>query len=539
MTQEARMNGRVGRERAEAARRSASRIAIVGAGFSGLAAAKVLGRFGHDVSVFERCAEVGGVWSSQRRYPGLRTQNVKSTYAFSDFPFPCEVPEWPTGDQVQAYLAAYVERFALADRLRLGTEVVAAELDEAAATWTLHTADVAAGTSATDTFDHLVVANGIFCDPLVPAFAGGEEHAAAGGRVLHTTEPFGVDEARGRDIVVVGYGKSACDVAEAVSEVAAGTNLVARNLLWKMPRRVAGVLNYKYLMLTRLGEALFRHPEPRGIQRLLHARRLPLARRMLGAVEAVATRQDRLRRLGLVPRGSFEDIARSTVSLTTDRFFAKVRRGQIAVHRDAEVKRLLADGPRAMAELTDGTRVGADLVLCGTGYRQRVPFLGEALQRRITDRRGNFELYRQVLPLHVPHLTFSGYNSSFFSPLSAEIAALWTANLLMGALARPPAEEMRAQVHARLRWMEERTQGRHARGANIIPFSMRNIDELLADIGLDVSRVTRLRQCLLPIDPRAYRSIEERLLERQATLDERKSAALSGATLRAPEGSFS
>jgi dimethylaniline monooxygenase (N-oxide forming) len=322
-----------------------------------------------------------------------------------------------------------------------------------------------------------------------------------------------VEEARGRDVVVVGYGKSACDVAEAVSDVAASTTVVARRLLWKLPRRVAGVLNCKYLVLTRLGEALFRHPAPRGAERLLHTRRLRLARRMLGALQAIATRQGRLGRLGLVPPGTFEDIARSTVSMTTDRFFAKIRDGRIAVRRDAEVARLLADDRgRPVAELGDGTRVPADLVLCGTGFRQRVAFLSEELQRRITDEHGDFALYRQILPLDVPHLTFAGYNSSLFCPLSAEIAALWTASLLMGRIALPPIAHMREQTYARLRWMRERTQAKHARGASIVPFSMRNIDELLRDMSVGVSRATRIRQWLLPIDPGAYRSLETRLI---------------------------
>jgi dimethylaniline monooxygenase (N-oxide forming) len=422
---------------------------------------------------------------------------------------------------MQSYLAAYAERFGLAPRLRLGTEVVAAELDETEQTWTLETADVTTGTPRTDTFDHLVVANGVYCEPLVPAFTGAEEHAEGGGRILHTSRLRDLDEARGRHVLVVGYGKSACDVAEAVSDVAASTTVVARQLLWKVPRRVAGVLNYKYLVLTRLGEALFGHPQPRGAERLLHLRRFPLGPRMLGALRAVAVRQDRLADLGLVPDGPFERIARSTASMTTDGFFAKVRRGEIAVHRDAEVTRLVADN-QPLAELTDGARVPADLVLCGTGFRQRVSFLGEEVQGRITDRRGNFELYRHVLPVDVPHLTFAGYNSSFFSPLSAEIAALWTASLLRGDLRLPSADEMRAQIGARLRWMEQRTDGRHARGASIIPFSMRNVDEMLADIGLDASPLTRLRQWLLPVDPRAYRAIEPRLVARRSPRDARE-----------------
>jgi cation diffusion facilitator CzcD-associated flavoprotein CzcO len=59
-------------------------ICIVGAGFAGLSAAKILKSFGHQVTVFEKEADVGGVWSQSRRYPGLTTQNVRSTYAFSD-----------------------------------------------------------------------------------------------------------------------------------------------------------------------------------------------------------------------------------------------------------------------------------------------------------------------------------------------------------------------------------------------------------------------------------------------------------------------
>ena len=78
------------------------KIAIVGAGFGGLSSAKVLTEFGHDVTVFEKESEVGGVWTASRRYPGLGTQNVRSTYALSDYPYPKGTPEWPSGEQVQS-----------------------------------------------------------------------------------------------------------------------------------------------------------------------------------------------------------------------------------------------------------------------------------------------------------------------------------------------------------------------------------------------------------------------------------------------------
>ncbi|MDQ4112898.1 MAG: FAD-dependent oxidoreductase, partial [Actinomycetota bacterium] len=56
------------------------KIAVIGAGFAGVASAKVLTELGHDVTVYEKAPDVGGVWSRTRRYPGLTTQNNKDSY---------------------------------------------------------------------------------------------------------------------------------------------------------------------------------------------------------------------------------------------------------------------------------------------------------------------------------------------------------------------------------------------------------------------------------------------------------------------------
>src|SRR6266568_1134905 len=143
------------------------RIAIIGAGVAGLTTAKVLTQAGHDVTVFDKAPDVGGVWSRTRRYPGLTTQSPKAQYSFSDFPMPRDYPEWPTGEQVQKYLSAYATAFGLDEVIRLGTEVTAAQRD-ADDRWTLTTPS-GASTPVTETFDRLVVANGVFCEPTVPS----------------------------------------------------------------------------------------------------------------------------------------------------------------------------------------------------------------------------------------------------------------------------------------------------------------------------------------------------------------------------------
>jgi hypothetical protein len=97
--------------------------------------------------VYEKAPDVGGVWSRTRRYPGLSTQNDKRTYSLSDFPMPRDYPEWPTGEQVQAYLQAYAERFGLVDKIRLCTEVMAANPSPRGG-WAMRTS------AGADTADH-------------------------------------------------------------------------------------------------------------------------------------------------------------------------------------------------------------------------------------------------------------------------------------------------------------------------------------------------------------------------------------------------
>ncbi|HEX6631749.1 MAG TPA: NAD(P)-binding protein, partial [Gemmatimonadaceae bacterium] len=142
-------------------------IGIVGAGLSGLVTARTLLDDGCQVTVFESEDEVGGVWARSRRYPGLHTQNPRDTYAFSDFPIPAHYPDWPSGEQVQAYLAAYADRFGVTPHVRLRTRVVSTEArTDGRPGWRVRVADEE-GESSHD-FDWLIVCNGVFSEPFVP-----------------------------------------------------------------------------------------------------------------------------------------------------------------------------------------------------------------------------------------------------------------------------------------------------------------------------------------------------------------------------------
>ncbi|OBB98661.1 NAD(P)/FAD-dependent oxidoreductase [Mycobacterium sp. 852002-40037_SCH5390672] len=485
------------------------RVAIVGAGIAGLANAKVLRDAGHDVDVFDQAPDVGGVWSATRRYPGLRTQNSKRIYRFSQLPMPASYPRVPSGAQMQAYLQNYVEYFGFGNRIKLNTEVIAAQ--QVRRGWSLRVHHRERHRAETVHCDHLVIANGVFSSPMVPRYPGTDAFGAAGGRVCHTSEFLDLREAHGKHVIVVGYGKSACDVAEAVSDVAASTTVLARRLLWKIPRRVRWLGDFEALALTRFGEAGFDYLEPNWFERFYNGRGRRLRDAAFDLIQALVTRQLRLRELGLVPDGPFEDIAQSTAGLVTEGFYEKVAAGQIVMHRDTEITRLV-DGPAV--ELSTGLREYADIVLCATGFRQHVPFFDKVVQQQLTDEHGNFRLYRQILPSTVKAVTFAGYNSSMLSALGAEIGALWTASLLAGRLDLPTPAERDAHIDSRLAWLHQRTGGHHAHGTVIAGFNIHNVDEMLTDLGVNIGPLTRTSQWVLPINPRSYRTITTRLNRR-------------------------
>jgi len=487
-------------------------IGIVGAGFAGLCSAKVLKAFGYEVTVFEKEADVGGVWSRARRYPGLSTQNPRDTYALSDFPMPRDYPEWPSGEQVQAYLQNYTEAFDIAGDILLDTEVRTAVYDGDAAQWRISAErQQAAGATETITrsFDFLLVCNGIFSTPFVPAFPGADAFEAAGGRIAHTSEFNDIEDARDKHLLVVGYGKSSCDVAEAAVGIAKSVRLAARHLTWKMPRFI-GRINFKYIMLTRLGEGLFKYIRVKGFDRFLHGPGLPLRNAMLGGVEKKIARQLDIEGVGLHPRKPFESIARSTVSNVSGDFFPHVKSGQIVVDKGTEITQLRA----GEADLSNDETVPADIIVCGTGWKQDVAWLETAVMEKVTDAEGNFRLYQSVLPVDVPRLAFNGYNSSFFSQLSAEVCALWLTEYLEGGITLPSSEEMNRYCDERLAWMEARTDGTHSKGTNIIPFSVHQMDELLDDIDLNLSPLKRFTQWFVPVIGSDYRALTRRLLDR-------------------------
>jgi dimethylaniline monooxygenase (N-oxide forming) len=81
---------------------SPKQVCVIGAGVSGLAAAKAFAEHGHKVTIIEKSGNLGGVWDPARCYPDVQTQSPKDLYRYTDQAMPDTYPEWPKGPQVHA-----------------------------------------------------------------------------------------------------------------------------------------------------------------------------------------------------------------------------------------------------------------------------------------------------------------------------------------------------------------------------------------------------------------------------------------------------
>lgn len=480
-------------------------IAVIGAGLSGLVTAKTCLEYGYNVKVFEKHDELGGVWASSRRYPGLTTQNPKDTYAFSDFPMPKHFDEWPTGEQMLEYLTAYATKFKILPSINFSHLIT--EVSFGNNRWMVTGKNK--GVPFMEYYDFLIVCNGTFCEPCIPKIPGMETFTDAGGKILHTTQFNSTTLSENKRTVIVGYNKSATDVAVVASETAQNTHMIVREVKWKIPRFVKG-LNAKYIFLNRLGEAVISPFSGNKVEKFVH--RLGLPKKMLSGMEKYLTKKQKLHETGLYPSCKMKDLIFAEVSIETPGFFDKVFHKKInPVHGEI----VSISGKNLL--LSDGNTLEADLLIFGTGFHQTIPFLPDKFMNALTDEHGHFMLHRHILPAGIPSLAFVGYNPSLYSNLTSEIGALWVCEYLKGNIEIPSDEEIITERKKFINWRSGFRMNGDPRAISVAPWSIKHVDELLKDMNASVPLFDLIHDWLVVLDPSHYKKVKEKIMKRSNT----------------------
>ncbi|KAJ8039240.1 Dimethylaniline monooxygenase [N-oxide-forming] 2 [Holothuria leucospilota] len=296
-----------------------------------------------------------------------------------------------------------------------------------------------------------MICSGNFSEPYLPAFPGQEDFT---GEVLHTCQYRTSDPFKDKNILVIGTKKQFTDQFIKKHLKAKQVYLSSRHGFWVYPRRAMGGWPYDVLLDNRFSMSVV----PGWLIRWVYQQFLE--------------RDIDYDVIGIKPaRKLFEENF-----AVNDSIFSQITCGKIKVR--SGVKRFIRNG----VEFEDGTKLeGIDVVLIGTGYIVKTPFIDDKI---LSDDTNTRELYKYVFPARLPHATLACIGlmgtDSGLTPIG-EQQARWSLRVFKGHITLPPTQKMLDDISEKAQYLRER-YGRPKDFVSQIP-GVALTDELTSEMG--------------------------------------------------------
>ncbi|NXF88028.1 FMO4 monooxygenase, partial [Eubucco bourcierii] len=406
------------------------RVAVIGAGVSGLVSTKCCLDEGLEPTCFERSEDIGGVWhytdsTDSRRvsvYQSVITNTSKEMSCFSDFPYPEDFPSYLHHSLVLEYFRMYAQHFDLLQHIRFKTTVLSVRKHPDFATsgqWEVVTE--IGGVQELHIFDAVMVCTGHYQEPYFPLASFPGINNRFKGQYLHSQEYKDVEAFRGKRVLVVGIGNTGGDLAVELSRVAAKVYLSARSSTWVFSRvsyhgfpfDMVHTTRFNHFLEWLLPSALMKRIKFRKFNSWFNHENYGLAS---------------------IKSSNFKIIVNDELPFC-------LLSGTIVL------KPKVKEFTESSAVFEDGTNEdNIDVVLFATGYIFTFPFLEESVRSLFDDNRS---LYKRIFPpqLEKPTLAIIGLVQLTGSVMvGSEMQARWVTGIFAGWNKLPPTSTMMADV---------------------------------------------------------------------------------------------
>lgn len=463
------------------------RVAVLGAGPSGLATIKSLLEEGHTPVCYERAGDLGGVFRFSEDdgviWEHCRLTSSGMLTAFSDFPVLPEEREHMLAAQYAGYLRRYAEAFDLTRCITFGAVVSSVAPSERGG-WMVRVDGLAGGTRE-EHFDAVAICCGLNQTPHLPRLPGQDEFP---GTVLHASAYRRATPMAGARVLVVGGGESAADIVADVSPVAAEVVLSLRRGVAIVPRRRFGAptdftlarLNHSaaswvahtrspaddwkrrvyataflpFVLVDRAARwwATFAH----DVMPLVHPRRLFGGRAGRAAMAS-----------GLATRRVVAELLRESGGTVMEQFGTKTEgfAEALAAGRCRRVGAPVRFEGRQV-RFDDGSSYAPDVVIFCTGFENRMPFLDSSLSAPP-------RYLHTFNPSVGATLAFIGMARPAHGaiPPVAELQSRWFALLLSGLRSLPSVRDMAERAEGLVAWRQQHYRAVRGRIDHMVDFT--------------------------------------------------------------------
>ena len=399
-------------------------VAILGAGPSGLVAAKSALECGLKPMVLEKAGDIGGIWqlNTGAAWQSMRTISTHYNRMFSDFTWDHLTDEFPTQEAMCRYLKRYMTAFSLESHLKLNCTITNVNQSDSNK-WKVSWFNQQLLREESDYFDYVIVATGCYSHPYIPPIAGLDHFQ---GQLIHAKDYKSPQPYQDKTIIVIGNGVSGagivCDIAKHGQEV---INLIRRPI-WMVPRYIP----------KNASEPDNRYPIDLLLQKRAPTNPSSVNRSKNAFWNMICKEQASHEDLKIDP--NLTEFSGVTIC---DDYLEYVKNKKIIIKR-GNIKQIDAQG----IVFAEGGRIDADTLIFCTGYQLKLPFFDDDILTSLNFDENNplqpLSLYKGVFHPNLPNMAFiamSGAHSGFGV---IELQARWATMTFAGHTKLPLKEEM-------------------------------------------------------------------------------------------------